>query len=369
MSRLGGVVGVLAELAAHPAAPFREHGVAGVVRARLAALGLPAHCDRYGNISARYRSGSPAAAFALVAHMDHPGFEVRAAAGGRPRALVLGGVDPAALRRGGRVRAFTAHGEVRGRIAAVRATRTGLRFSIDAPGPVPAGAWGVWDLPDFEERDGLCHLRAADDLSGCAIILATLAHLVTTGDTADVTAVFTRAEEVGLVGAALAARAGTVPRGTLVVSLEASRRLPGAEQGSGPVIRVGDARSTFSHTAERWLHAGRDLLAGRRPPVGVQRQLMSGGTCEATAFAARGYHTTGIALPLGNYHNRGDDSALAAETIHPADLNGAVDLVIATLEQARRPWTAPQAALMERRVRTFRRRLAAAPLAGEATLG
>ena len=30
---------------------------------------------------------------------------------------------------------------------------------------------------------------------------------------------------------------------------------------------------------------------------------MSGGVCEATAFAVFGYRTTGIAFPLGNYHN------------------------------------------------------------------
>jgi hypothetical protein len=42
---------------------------------------------------------------------------------------------------------------------------------------------------------------------------------------------------------------------------------------------------------------------------------MSGGVCEATAFAAFGYTVTGLAFPLGNYHNA---------TTHFADLNGAV---------------------------------------------
>jgi len=290
--------------------------------------------------------------------MDHPGFELHAGRGRAPRALVLGGVDPAALRRGGGVRVFSAGRELRGRIAGVRAGRTGLRFGIAGTEPPAAGSWGVWDLPDFEARDGLLHLRAADDLSGCAVMLGALATLVATGATADLTALFTRAEEVGLVGAALAARSGVVPRTTLVISLEASRRLPGAEPGAGPVIRVGDARRTFSFTAERWLHAGRELLAARTPPVRVQRQLMNGGTCEATAFAARGYHTTGIALPLGNYHNRGDDGTLAPETIHPGDLEGALALVLAAVEQARSAWTPASDTLLERRVRAFRRRLA-----------
>ena len=63
----------------------------------------------------------------------------------------------------------------------------------------------------------------------------------------DVYGVFTRAEEVGLVGARLLAEANTLPKNTLVVSLESSRSLPGAEIGGGPVIRVGDAAFTVFH--------------------------------------------------------------------------------------------------------------------------
>jgi endoglucanase len=33
---------------------------------------------------------------------------------------------------------------------------------------------------------------------------------------------------------------------------------------------------------------------------------MAGGSCEATAFVAYGYVSTGLCLPLGNYHNMVD---------------------------------------------------------------
>ncbi|HUF32317.1 MAG TPA: hypothetical protein VMN58_03795, partial [Acidimicrobiales bacterium] len=42
-----------------------------------------------------------------------------------------------------------------------------------------------------------------------------------------------------------------------------------------------------------------------------QRKLMDGGSCEATAFAAAGYRASGLALPLGNYHNGADEGPAA----------------------------------------------------------
>ena len=81
------------------------------------------------------------------------------------------------------------------------------------------------------------------------------------------------------------------------------------------------------------LHAGAARLQERNPAFKVQRQLMEGGTCEATAFGAQGYACTGIALPLGNYHNMPDgEGGLAAEFIHRDDLSGAADLLIAAVE-------------------------------------
>ena len=59
---------------------------------------------------------------------------------------------------------------------------------------------------------------------------------------------------------------------------------------------------------------------------------MSGGTCEATAFAAFGYSVTGIAFPLGNYHNATTEISdpegdVGAEYIHRSDYLGGVALI------------------------------------------
>ena len=66
---------------------------------------------------------------------------------------------------------------------------------------------------------------------------------------------------------------------------------------------------------------------------------MSGGVCEATAFSAFGYRTTGMAFPLANYHNAGPDDSVAAESIALADFAGGVSLLA---ETARLAGTSPR---------------------------
>ena len=192
---------------------------------------------------------------------------------------------------------------------------------LDLPRPV------VFDLVDFELADDLIRMRAADDLAGCAAILAALGELATHPPPGDVYGVFTRAEEVGLVGARLLAESGSLPEDTLIVSVESSRVLPGAEQGSGPVIRVGDAAMTFHADAEAALVRARESLRAGDSGVLVQRQLMSGGVCEASAFAHYGYRTTGIAFPLGNYHNAAPRGGVEAEYIDVNDFMGGIRLM------------------------------------------
>jgi len=175
-------------------------------------------------------------------------------------------------------------------------------------------------------------MRALDDLAGCGSILSAIERLAQDKATADVYAVFTRAEEGGLFGARLMAEAGTLPEKTLVVSVESSPVIPGVAQGDGPVIRTGDRAYTFDGDAEQVLIAARDSIMERDTDFRSQRQLMSGGMCEATAFAAFGYQVTGVAFPLGNYHNattsiQDPDGGVGAEYIRLADYLGGVELI------------------------------------------
>jgi endoglucanase len=200
---------------------------------------------------------------------------------------------------------------------------------------IPVDTPVIFDLPDFEFDDQMIRMRALDDLAGCASILIMLERLVISRSKANVYGVFTRAEEVGLYGARLLASSGMLPRDTIIISIESSSVIPGVSQGKGPVIRTGDASSTFDFQAEYFLRSAAIRLKNKNGRFDTQRQLMSGGTCEATAFSSMGYKSTGIAFPLGNYHNaattiRDPKGNVAAEYIALSDYLGGVELAYET---------------------------------------
>jgi endoglucanase len=324
---------ILARLAEQPAVAFYEGGVASAVTAVLKELGLGFQVDRYGNIIARVRgrSSGTVPALAFVAHMDHPGFEAVANHEGYLIGEALGGVPAASFGPGVPLQLILGDGR---RLPAVTAGRHGEESErqiliqpaepvrLDQPCPV------VFDMPDFQVDGDLVRMRAADDLAGCAGILTALAGLSSQLPPGDTVGVFTRAEEVGLVGARLLAESGVLSRDTLIVSVESSRALPGGEIGGGPVIRVGDAGTTFNANAEAALMRARETLWGGPEGFRAQRQLMSGGVCEASAFARWGYRTTGIAFPLGNYHNGSPEGDVEAEYIHIDDFQGGIELMV-----------------------------------------
>ena len=342
-------VDILRDLGSLPAVPFHEdaparyllnalRGVAPPARADGVFSGIDVSRDLYGNIVAHYGNPPEQAQppIAFVAHMDHPGFEVTERRAEGLVARALGGVPVASLTKptpvliitgdGERVPATTVpieDGRGPGRTVIVR-PRSGVPLSP----PLPV----VFDLPDFELDGDTVRMRALDDLAGCAAILAAFERVVASRLETDVYAVFTRAEEPGLYGARLMAEVGTLPPDTIVVSVESSAVIPGVSQGHGPVVRTGDASYTFDADAEQVLIAGRESIRERAPEFRCQRALMSGGTCEATAFALYGYRTTGLALPLGNYHNAttsipDPDGGVDAEYIRLSDYLAAVDLI------------------------------------------
>ncbi|MEN3273077.1 MAG: hypothetical protein V7636_1838, partial [Actinomycetota bacterium] len=76
------------------------------------------------------------------------------------------------------------------------------------------------------------------------------------------------------------------------------------------------------------LTAALEAAAGKVDGLTFQRRLMDGGSCEATAFCAAGYRASGVAVPLGNYHNARDDAAgIAPETVMVDDYLSEVRLL------------------------------------------
>lgn len=348
----------LSQLGRLPATSYHESAAAAFLSARCQSLGVDVQEDIWGNVLASRPGSEPGApGLAFVAHMDHPGFEAVAQEGDHVIARVLGGVPPWAEESGAPVLAIirdpdepdilrSRQERVSGRIvgkADVAGERSVIiRFDDPIPDlPVPI----VFDLPDFDLGDGLIRMRAADDLAGCATVTAVMATAADFDSPGAVYGLFTRAEEVGLVGALLAAEGALLPRDTVIVSVETSLALPGAEQGNGPVIRTGDRATTFDNSAEAYLMAARANLLAADPEFKSQRQLMAAGGCEASAFAAYGYAVTGMAYPLGAWHNAGPDNTIVAEYISLDDFAGGVLLAA---EAAKLAGTAPASAATTR---------------------
>lgn len=335
----------LETLVSQPTAPFHEERVYRKIAAFLREIGVPFELDQWGNLIAHYHKGNVPRSLALMAHTDHPALELieRGAPteikGANWTAKLMGGVSARCFEQPGKVRLYSEGSDtaVMGQIVGYKLGPAGPRditlyLEIKAENKLEPGDFGVWDLPDFALSDGFIHARVIDDLVGCAATLLTLAKLAQSGADANVYGVFTRAEEVGLVGAELLMQNNGLPSDCFIISLEASKTLPGAIQGEGPVIRVGDRAFTFSESAEFILKSaadkmGSDVVKAREPQVKIQRQLMSGGRCEASAAMMNNYAATGLAFPLGNYHNVAADFTLQPENIHQSDFITGVELL------------------------------------------
>jgi len=349
-----------------PAAPFHEAGVRAEVEGICAEHGLEFHRDSFGNVLVELMSARRARPLVLAAHMDHPGFEiVRELAPGRWLAQFNGGVPSRYFRQGVPVRLLpdAAPAKIFRRVGNEAPKQFELRATKRANSHGPQPAFAVWELDDFTVRDGQIHGRSCDDLVGVASVLATLIELKRFRRKVHVIGVISRAEEVGFMGALTVAGAGLLPRGGLVISLETSKELPSVEMGRGVIIRVGDRSSTFDSKATRFLTEVATDLQQDDPGFVFQRALMSGGTCEATAYQEFELTTAGVCIALGNYHNCGPRGRLEPEFINVEDACGMVRLLALAAERMTQfdSLVGRLPARLKRLLVEARRRLAKAP--------
>lgn len=270
---------------AQPTAPFHEQAVRAEIERQLDLLPhVTVDRDAFGNVIARYQRGPAKPRFAFAVHMDHPGYVGEKFLGGVPEA-----------------------------------------YRAKQPPTRNFGAFSMWDLPEFELREDRIHSRACDDLIGCATVVSMFQELERTGAEASCYGIFSRAEEEGFVGAIHLAKAGLIPRDLTVVSLETSSERGGpVKMGDGVIVRVGDKTSIFDSAETAVLSALAKLHA-----LPFQRALMSGGTCEATAYALYGYRTAALCVALGNYHNCGPDLTIAPEYVALSDYAAMTRLCVA----------------------------------------
>ena len=304
-------------LLSQPTVPFIEDLPAAHVRAFADERGLARTTDAAGNLVVKYGAGTP---LVLVAHLDHPGFHVAGNhldfKGGLVAAHAVEGAPLHFFRRGSM--------EPIGEGVLTSATADERGFLRTATADRYEGDFAMWGFPGWSIEDGRVTARVCDDLLGAAAILAVFDDLVHSQPSTCVWGLFTRAEEEGFLGAFEAIRLATVPRDADVLSLECSKALPHAPQGGGVIVRVGDRMSIFDPS----LTAALEAAAGKVDGLTFQRRLMDGGACEATAFCAAGYRASGVAVPLGGYHNAADEGfGIVPETVMVSDYLAEVALL------------------------------------------
>lgn len=303
---------------AEPTAPFREAFVSGKIQEILSQHGIPYFLDPYGNIVAGMKDKSEFmenARVGLLAHMDHPGFHVKRKVRKRVFECQWYGGAPFAQMRGARIRVYDEKNSFMSERGVIKnfpkevSHREGIAFQIETKNDFDfsAGLFGAFDFPGLKRTGAgkttrFISSRAADDLAGVVIGLGALIDIA---PSKHAFCVFTRAEEVGFVGCLKVLENGLLNSNTFTISLEASRALTEAKPGKGPVLRIGD-RSTLFHSyfsISFWKKALELAKADRQ--FKFQRRLMDGGSCEATALSLYDVPTTGLAVPLLNYHNQG----------------------------------------------------------------
>jgi endoglucanase len=310
---------------AQPTAPFCEKFVLQEIKTILKENKIPFFEDSVGQIIA----GSPSTShlkkqkrlIAFVAHTDHPGFHItEKVKKNHYKAMWLGGA-PFTQMEGKNVRVFSYDSStkfIKGKIKNLEVGgnhRAGINFEILTTKEIKTPkSFGAFDFNGFKLKKDFVVTKCADDLAGCVMALGAL--LDTKGK--NCIAIFTRAEEVGFVGCLKLIESKIIPKNTLMMSLEASRTLPGALLGEGPVIRLGDASTLFHSNMSLFVQKMAQNLKAKDAKFMFQKRIMDGGSCEATALSQAGFTTMGLAVPLKNYHNQGKNGP-APEIIHLND--------------------------------------------------
>ena len=326
----------LLQLTGTPTAPGHEQYVVRWVQAWAARRRtVTLRHDRYGNllISRRNKSSTNAKPIYFTAHMDHPAFVITKTTNTkRVQAEFRGGVsEPYFLGSNVRLHQPPTPPQ-RGKVIQIGPPnpKTGRRPAvIQFPHPVSENAINhiaTWDTGPPRTKSHRLWAPACDNLASVA---ATLAAFDAIGSRAtNLHVLLTRAEEVGFIGAIGACISKRIPKKARLITLECSKSFPDAPLGNGPIVRVGDRTSTFNPDLTYQLAQIATQFTSKNPSFKWQRRLMTGGTCEATAFQAYGYHATCLCLPLDNYHNMNQSTGkISPESISLKDFEAMIRLI------------------------------------------
>ena len=324
---------LLKEILSIPTASYNERHVLDYIRQFAIDRDLKFEFDQFGNAYIFYNRGDKLRPLVLQAHTDHPAFVVDEISKGKLGLKFLGGLS-AQYGVGEKIKihgddlpqnGVTATIEKILNDGAVTTRIAGAIAKINSVKNINIGDIGIWDVEPFSLKTKMVHALQCDDLIGCAVVLSTIDRMVSGGYHGNVIGLFTRAEEVGLEGAAVSAADGLLPKDSLVISIETSSSEGGrAEQGKGAIIRVGDKQHIFSPKMSMWMTSVANRLKLKHDNFLYQRKLMDAGGTEATAFDLLGYETGAACIALGNWHNAGKKGKIETETVHIDDVQNLI---------------------------------------------
>ena len=198
----------------------------------------------------------------------------------------------------------------------------------------------TWDLPAARIVGNKLKTPVCDNLASAAAALCAFDEWYKKcrrkiSDAADVRVLFSRAEEIGFIGAIGACESKIIPKASRVIVLETSKSIPhDSPQGDGPIIRVGDRVSTFDCRLNTKIAQICTNLKKQDDSFQFQRKLMPGGACNATAYLVLGYAATCLCLPLVNYHNMNEVAKkIDRECIDIRDYHGYIRMLVAVFQQ------------------------------------
>lgn len=203
----------------------------------------------------------------------------------------------------------------------------GAESKEDAEKKVSIGDVCVYTTPLMELGENRLASQAMDDRSGCAIVLEVLRRVA--GTDANVCAVFSAQEEVGLRGATTAAY-GQSPDFAIAVDVCPTGDTPNAAplavtMGKGAAIKVMDGYSISHLGLRKCLEA-----AAKAHGIPYQMEILKqGGTDSAAIQKSRsGVASATISLPSRYVHS-------ACEVIDLRDFEAAVSLIAAAITESK----------------------------------
>ncbi len=308
-------------------APYQELEATVAVHEWLTKLKIQTETDNYGNTVARLRKGMPRRTVALVSHLDRPALRVTSVKGQTVQTVAEGPIPAAGFKTSKLLFPKTKEGEIKATVASSKGSKErteNASLKVAAKGPSPqADDFATFELGEFSRKENTLKGPGLHVAANAATMIATLADLAEGSQAVDVYAIFTRARYASSGGAVAVAVDFHLPRDTILFCVTGQPEGDIA-RGKGPAILMGDAEGPYDPRATAVLLGAAEQIGGKK--FAFQRGAALGESLLPSVFLNFGLSSSGVALPVKNYHHFGP-RGIAAEEMDLRDLQNASELL------------------------------------------